>query len=189
MWLVVGLGNPGPEYHDTRHNAGFSAADTVARRWGAQWRAEKKFLAAVAKADAREKTMLCKPQTFMNASGDAVGRVAEYFGAAPADTLVIVDDADLPLGMLRLRPGGGTGGHRGLESVTQRLGREFPRLRLGVARPEGRSGDLANHVLGRFRPDEQPLWERTLTRAADQVECWRDQGLEKAMNRFNGPTL
>lgn len=185
MRLVVGLGNPGPEYRDTRHNAGFALAELLAERWGATWRSEKKFFAELATVSGG-KTLLCKPQTFMNASGTPVTKVAAYYGVGPADTLVLVDDTELPLGALRLRPGGGSGGHRGLESIEGHLGRDFPRLRLGVSRPADSRTDLAAYVLGRFRPEERDLLGRMLARAAEQVECWRDAGLAPAMNKFNG---
>jgi peptidyl-tRNA hydrolase, PTH1 family len=187
MQLVAGLGNPGLEYRDTRHNAGFMLADLLAGRWGATWRSEKKFFSEVAAAAARGgRPLLCKPQTYMNASGDAVVSVAAFYKVSPQDVLVAVDDTELPLGMLRLRPGGSSGGHRGLESVESRLGREFPRLRLGVSRPADRRTDLAGYVLGKFRLDEMDLWQRVLARAAEQVECWSKDGMEAAMNRFNG---
>ncbi|HEY6170122.1 MAG TPA: aminoacyl-tRNA hydrolase, partial [Verrucomicrobiae bacterium] len=121
--LIAGLGNPGAEYARTRHNAGFLAVETLAKRWRAEWTSEKKFEARVARAGhGGRKVVLCEPQTFMNASGEAVGALAKFYRVAPKSVLVVVDDADLPFGEIRLRERGSTGGHHGLESVEQHLG-------------------------------------------------------------------
>jgi peptidyl-tRNA hydrolase, PTH1 family len=187
--LIVGLGNPGREYRETRHNAGFMLADRLTARWRLAWRSEPKFFAELAEGAVNgRRLVLSKPQTFMNASGEAVGKLAAYLRVPASAVLVLVDDADLPLGTLRLRPAGSAGGHHGLESVTQHLGsREFPRLKLGVARPAQAVRDIAGHVLGGFRPDERELWERVLGRAAEQVDTWVQDGPGKAMNLYNGP--
>ncbi len=186
--LVVGLGNPGPEYRNTRHNAGFMVADLLVQRWRAQWRMEKKFFAEIAESRfAGRRMVLCRPQTYMNASGEAVGRVASFFKVPPADTLVLVDDADLPLGTLRLRPEGSPGGHHGLESVERAFGtRAYPRLKVGIARPQQDRRDIVGHVLSQLTPPEQPIWQLVLQRAVQQVECWVSAGVAVAMNRFNG---
>jgi len=186
--LIIGLGNPGSEYRNTRHNAGFMLADLLAQRWQTAWRIEKKFYAEVAESRfAGRRVVLCRPQTFMNASGKAVGLVASYFKITPENLLVLVDDADLPLGSLRLRPEGSAGGHHGLESVEQVLGsRGYPRLKVGIARPDQGRRDIAGHVLGEISPAEQPVWQQILQRAAQQVECWATEGVGVAMNRFNG---
>ncbi len=186
--LIVGLGNPGREYRDTRHNAGFRLADALVGRWGGSWRAESKFFAEVAEAAfGGRRFLLVKPQTYMNRSGEAVGKVVRFYQTPPAETLVLVDDADLPLGAIRLRPGGSPGGHHGLESVEQFLGtREYPRLKLGVARPKQDTRDIANHVLGRFSDDEAVEWSKVLDRATAQVECWVGSGIGKAMSLYNG---
>jgi PTH1 family peptidyl-tRNA hydrolase len=137
------------------------------------------------------RTLLCQPQTFMNLSGSAVGAVARYYQVPPGRVLVLLDDADLPLGELRLRPKGGSGGHHGLASVILELGtNEFPRLRLGIGRPDPGTGErqITDHVLDRFGPVEMPSAERMVRRAADQVECWLHLGLARAMNDFNGNT-
>lgn len=187
--LIVGLGNPGPEYRNTRHNAGFMLADLLVERWRAGWRMEKKFFAEVADARfAGRRVVLCKPQTFMNASGEAVGRLSSFYRIPAQDVLVLVDDADLPLGTLRLRPEGSPGGHHGLESVEKLLGtRGYPRLKVGIARPRQERRDIAGHVLGQVSADERPVWQQVLERAAQQVECWTAEGIARAMNRFNGP--
>jgi len=187
MHLIVGLGNPGAEYAKTRHNAGFLLVEKLATRWRADWANERKFQARVAKAErAGKKVLLCQPQTFMNLSGEAVAAVKNYY-QLPLDRLVVaVDDADLPWGEIRLRPGGGAGGHHGLESVMAQLGsREYARLRIGIGRKDGQR-QITGHVLGRFAPDEAGLLEQILERAADQLECWLTSGLQKAMGQFNG---
>lgn len=187
MHLIVGLGNPGAEYSKTRHNAGFILVERLAELWKTGWTNERKFAARVAKAEWHgQKVLLCEPQTFMNLSGEAVGALVQYYQLPLAKILVVVDDADLPLGEIRLRPGGGTGGHHGLESVTQHLGaKEFARLRIGIGR-KNEARQITGHVLGKFGADETALLEKVLERAAGQLECWLSAGLQKAMNQFNG---
>lgn len=188
LYLIVGLGNPGAEYARTRHNAGFLVLDRLAERWRARWALEKKFNARLARADRGPgRVLLCQPQTFMNSSGEAVGSVKEFFRVALTRLLVVVDDADLPLGHLRLRPGGSPGGHHGLESIEQRLGsRDYARLRVGIGRQNG-AREIVGHVLGRFASTETALVDKVITVASDQAETWLEAGIQKAMNRFNGP--
>lgn len=183
MYLIVGLGNPGAEYAQTRHNAGFLLVEKLASRWKLEWSVERKFTARVARS---QRVWLCQPQTFMNLSGEAVGEITGFY-RVPLDRLVVaVDDADLPFGEIRLRPGGSSGGHHGLESIEQHLGsREFARLRIGIGRRDG-VRQITGHVLGKFDATESGMLEKVLERAADQVECWLDAGLQKAMSRFNG---
>ncbi|MGA4644608.1 aminoacyl-tRNA hydrolase [Limisphaera sp. 4302-co] len=186
-YLVAGLGNPGPQYERTRHNAGFLLADRLARRWQADWSWERAFESRLARALRGERrVLLCQPQTYMNASGRAVAAVARYF-QVPADRiLVVVDDADLALGQIRMRPGGGTGGHHGLESVTAHLGTpSYPRLRIGIGRQPG-AREITAHVLAPFGPEEWERLQAVLDRAAEQVECWLEHGLARAMNLYNG---
>ena len=187
MFLIVGLGNPGREYARTRHNAGFLLAEELAKKWGANWTAEKKFSVRLARAEQHgRKFVLCEPQTFMNASGEAVQSLVDYFRLPPDKVLIAVDDADLPLGEIRLRGSGSSGGHHGLESIEQHLGtREFPRLRIGIGRRDG-VRQITNYVLGQFGADETDLLEKILARAVDQVECWASAGIGKAMSQFNG---
>lgn len=187
-YLIAGLGNPGKEYAYTRHNAGFMLADRLARNWGWSWRTEKKFFAEIAEGSVAGKSVvLCKPRTFMNNSGESVGALAGFHRIEPADVLVVVDDADLPLGTLRMRPEGSPGGHHGLESIEAHLGsRVYPRIRLGVARPDQGVRDIANHVLGRFSAEELVIWEKVLARSVEQAETWLNDGLARAMNRYNG---
>jgi peptidyl-tRNA hydrolase, PTH1 family len=187
LYLIVGLGNPGADYTRTRHNAGFLVVEKLADRWGANWRSEKKFSALLARAECGERrVLLCRPQTYMNASGEAVAAVKEFYRIAFTRILVVVDDADLPLGQLRLRPSGSSGGHHGLESIEQQLGsREYPRLRVGIGRHEG-GREITGHVLGRFSLTETALADKVLTVAADQAESWLEAGIQKAMSQFNG---
>ncbi len=185
--LIVGLGNPGAEYAKTRHNAGFMLVELLAKRWRADWNNEKKFQARIAKAERDGKRLvMCEPQTFMNLSGEAVGALVKFFQLPLGELLVAVDDADLPLGEIRLRPSGSSGGHHGLESIEQHLGsREYARLRIGIGRKDSRR-EIAGHVLGKLSPTELALMEKVLARAAEQVECWLAHGLPKAMSQFNG---
>ena len=187
LHLIVGLGNPGAEYAQTRHNAGCSLVEKLAARWKVNWRSERKFNARLARARRDgQRVLLCQPQTFMNASGKAVKAVLHFYQLPPERLLVAVDDADLPLGEVRLRASGSSGGHHGLESVGQHLGtREFARLRLGIGRKAG-AREITDYVLDRFNAAEAALLEKVLDRAADQAECWLDDGIETAMNRFNG---
>ena len=187
MHLIVGLGNPGADYAKTRHNAGFLVVEKLAEHWRAGWTNERKFLARVARVECGgKKVLLAEPQTFMNLSGEAVGALVNFYQLPPEKILVVVDDADLPLGEIRLRPGGGTGGHHGLESVTQHLGsKAFARLRIGIGR-KNEAREITGHVLGKFSAEETTLLEKVLARAADQLECWMNAGLQKAMNQFNG---
>src|SRR5579863_2480444 len=180
LHLIVGLGNPGGEYAKTRHNAGFLLVQKLADRWKANWALEKKFNARVAKAESGAgRVLLCEPQTFMNSSGEAVGAVVGFYRVPLQRLLVVVDDADLPLGEIRLRPSGSSGGHHGLESIEQHLGtREYPRLRVGIGRQEG-AREITGHVLGRFGSTEAKLAAKVLTVAADQAAMWLDAGIQK----------
>ena len=187
--LIVGLGNPGSEYAKTRHNAGFMLVELLAKRWRGDWNNEKKFQARIAKAERDGKRLvLCEPQTFMNLSGEAVGALVKFYQSPLGKLLVAVDDADLPLGEIRLRPSGSSGGHHGLESIEQHLGsREYARLRIGIGRKDSRR-EIAGHVLGKLGATELALMEKVLARAAEQVECWLAHGLPKGMSQFNGVT-
>ena len=187
MHLIVGLGNPGGEYAQTRHNAGFLLVERLATQWKADWTNEKKFVGRVAKSERQGKrVLLCQPQTFMNLSGETVGAIMDFYQLPPGQLIVAVDDADLPFGEIRLRPGGSSGGHHGLESIEQHLGsREFARLRIGIGRKDG-ARRITNYVLGKFEATETGLLEKILERAANQVECWLAAGLQKAMSQFNG---
>ncbi len=183
----MGLGNPGAEYARTRHNAGFSAVEFLAARWQFEWNYEKKFNARLARGEhGGNRVVLSEPQTYMNSSGEAVGALVKFYQVPLARLLVVVDDADLPVGELRLRPGGSAGGHHGLESIEARLGtREYARLRIGIGRRNGQR-EITSHVLGRFNAAEAALMDKVINVASDQMECWLDAGIQKAMSQFNG---
>jgi PTH1 family peptidyl-tRNA hydrolase len=185
--LIAGLGNPGGDYARTRHNAGFLAVERLAERWKAEWSYEKKFEARLARAQrSAGPVLLAEPQTYMNSSGESVGAILAFYRIPPSSVLVVVDDADLPLGELRMRPSGSSGGHHGLESVESHLGsRKYARLRIGIGRQDG-AREITGHVLGRFSKTEIELVEKVLTVASEQAECWFDAGIQKAMNQFNG---
>ena len=184
--LIVGLGNPGDQYRNTRHNVGFMVLDEVAQRMGAGFQLEKRWNTLLARSGS---TWLLKPQTFMNLSGDAVASVGGFYKLPAQETLVIYDDVDLPLGTLRLRPAGSAGGHNGMRSLIARLGTDaFPRLKLGIAAEAGRPAGhkLSGHVLGSFTEDERPVLAEMIQRAADAVMHALRSGLGAAMNAFNG---
>ena len=186
-FLIVGLGNPGREYAGTRHNIGFMTLERLAKRLALDWQVNKKFTAHLAKGSHGGNTaLLCKPQGYMNVSGKTVAPLARYYQIQAKQVMVVLDDLDLPLGTQRMRPGGGTGGHRGVESIKDCLGTgDFPRLRLGIGRPAPER-DVSGFVLGKFAENESSPLEKVLERAADQLECWMNQGLQAAMNNFNG---
>lgn len=188
LYLIVGLGNPGREYVRTRHNAGFMVLDRLAEQWKVAWRSEKKFNARMARAERDGKRiLLCQPETFMNASGEAVSAVMDFQKIPAGQLLVAVDDADLPFGDIRLRPDGSSGGHHGLESVEQHLGtRDYARQRVGIGRDEPAARQISGYVLAPFRAAERELLEKVLQKACEQVECWLAAGTAQAMNRFNG---
>jgi len=184
--LIAGLGNPGESYANTPHNVGFDVVDVLAKRLETEWRNSSGFHARVARtAFAGETLMLVKPQTFMNLSGSSVVPLLRYYGGEPQDLTVVLDDADLPLGRLRIRSAGGSGGHRGLASVIEALGTEaFSRVRLGVGREERRG--LVDHVLGKFDETRLSVVRATVEAAADAVMCLIENGLNESMNRYNG---
>lgn len=183
MKLIVGLGNPGARFRGTRHNIGFAVLDELARRANEEF-GPSAVDAATARWRLRE-TLLAKPLTFMNASGEAVGSLVRYFKIDPAELLIVVDEVQLPLGRLRARARGSAGGHNGLKSVIEHLGEEFSRLRVGVGRGDARR-DLADHVLAKFDREEAGEVERMTTRAADAGEMFIASGIEAVMNSFNG---
>jgi len=183
--LIVGLGNPGREYENTRHNLGFRVVTRLASRWDVSLgRLECNALLGES-----TEALLAAPQTYMNRSGYAVRCLVEGRGFQPADILVVYDDVNLPLGRLRLRPSGGPGGHRGMESIVQSLQtEEIPRLRLGIATEdiEPASDDLVEFVLSTFVADEEETVQELIEKAADACESWLQEGNEATMNRFNG---
>lgn len=184
---VVGLGNPGTEYAGGRHNVGFRVVDEMARRWRLDvWRS--RYRSKLVRRSGGRPTYLVKPQTYMNLSGDAFALFCEGEELVPAECLVVVDDVDLALGQLRLRPRGGAGTHNGLRSIVEAVGEEFPRLRLGI-RGEHAWDDLAEYVLAPFEPDELKAVDEMVARAADCVEAAVRVGVGRAATQFNqGPT-
>ena len=185
-WLIVGLGNPGGQYDNTRHNAGFAVADELARRGGFDLRRVKFKALTASAAIGGQGALVMKPTTYMNLSGEAVGEAARFYKLAPDHVLVISDDVDLPLGKLRLRTGGSAGGHNGLKSIIQHLGTDqFPRLKVGVGGKPHPDYDMADWVLGKFQGEDKKLMDETVKRAADAVECLLKDGPQRAMNQFN----
>ena len=187
MKLIVGLGNPGREYRETRHNVGFLVVDELARRHQltlgmAPSQVPETF---VAKRYGPELLLVAKPLTFMNRSGDAVAALMRYYDVGATELVVVVDEAALPFGRLRARMRGSDGGHNGLKSIIERLGTtEFARLRLGLGRGDPQR-DLADHVLAKFEPGERAELEGFIARAADAAEMFVVEGIEKVMNAYN----
>lgn len=190
--LIVGLGNPGDKYRQTRHNLGFMVVDALSQRWQISLQMQKRFQGELGEGKlGNQPVQLLKPTTFMNNSGQSVRAVLDWYKRSPESVLVIYDDLDLPLGKLRIRLSGSAGGHNGIRSLIAHLQtQEFPRLRLGInpAQKNGEEKDTISHVLGRFAPQEQPLVVATIDLAADAVETCIKQGVEKAMNRYNALT-
>ncbi|MCG3209104.1 MAG: Peptidyl-tRNA hydrolase [Anaerolineae bacterium] len=185
-WLIVGLGNPGSKYLDTRHNAGWHVLDTIARDNPGFHFDESRSKATIARgALAGVKVALVKPQTYMNLSGEAVGPVARFYKIPPERILVAFDDLDLPPAVLKIRKQGGPGGHNGMRSLIQHLGtQEFPRIRLGIGRPPGQMPAEA-YVLQKFKPDEWAAMVSTYERAVEAIKSILVDGLDIAMNKFN----
>lgn len=183
-YIIAGLGNPGREYEDTRHNMGFRALDILAYQTGANgWKTRKKGLECKVRLP-QGTAVLVKPQTFMNKSGECLQETLAFYKLAPERLIVIYDDIDLGVGAVRVRPSGGAGTHNGMRSIVPVVGENFPRIRVGVGKPE--RGDLADYVLGRPQQAEQKLLEAALEAAAQAALCIMSDGAEKAMQRFNG---
>jgi PTH1 family peptidyl-tRNA hydrolase len=185
MHLVVGLGNPGSKYHRTRHNIGFDVVDCLAKRWESSCNT-KQFGALVGKARVgSESALFAKPQSYMNRSGQPTVSLKGYYKVEPEAVVVIHDDLDIPFGQLRVKSGGGHGGHNGLRDIKRAFGgQDFIRVRCGVSRPpEG--WDTANYVLGHWSEEEQGQLSAVVDKAADAAECIMTDGLTVAMNRFN----
>ena len=179
--IIVGLGNPGREYAETRHNVGFMVVDRLAARFGAVWKADKARKAELA---AGPGVLLVKPQTYMNSSGESVGPLMRYFKFTPGQVFVVYDDISFPVGAMRLRAGGSAGGHNGMKSLIAHLGTEkFPRLRVGIGVPGQKN--MIGHVLGKFTPEERPLLEETLAKAEEAAFVTLKEGFQAAANRFN----
>ncbi|MCL6431174.1 MAG: aminoacyl-tRNA hydrolase [Anaerolineae bacterium] len=182
--LIVGLGNPGPEYAGNRHNAGFQCLARFAERYGLRF-SYYRFRASLASGSVLGRgLLLARPLTYMNESGQAVQPLVRHYGISLAELLIVYDDLDLPLGRIRLRARGSSGGHRGLESIIRHLGTtEFPRLRLGIGRPP--NGDAVEYVLSDWLPEERPVMEAAYERAVEAIACFVREGIVAAMNRYN----
>ncbi|MHB1355594.1 MAG: aminoacyl-tRNA hydrolase [Anaerolineae bacterium] len=187
-YLLVGLGNPGQRYALTRHNIGFRCIDLLAKRYGIDL-TRKRFAAKLGEGNVGGKhVILAKPQTFMNDSGKAVQPISHWFKVAPENILVIYDDLDLPIGRLRLRPGGSSGGHRGIDSIIKDTGnQDFNRLRVGIGRPA--LGNPIDYVLNAFSPDEERVISEVINLVESIVDCYLSEGIAQAMNRYNNVNL
>jgi len=188
-YLIAGLGNPGREYRETRHNIGFMAVDAISDAWKIRLsRLQSKALVGNGMLG-EKKIVLAKPQTFMNLSGNAVASLLRFYKIPLSQLLVIHDDLDLPVGTLRLRPGGGSAGQKGLGSIIQQVGtQDFPRLRLGIGRPPGQM-DAAAYVLEDFLPPDLEVIKVVLKTAVEAAEVFVGKGLDAAMNQYNGSLL
>ena len=185
-WLIVFLGNPGPRYEMTRHNAGFMAADAMAKEKNVNIN-KARFKALTATCDiGGESVLLMKPQTFMNLSGDAVAQAAKFYKIPPERVIVVSDEISLPIGKLRIRTKGSAGGHNGLKDIIAKLGTDaFPRIRIGVGAPPHPDYDMADWVLSTFKNQDAEDMLAAAARAAEAVQCYIAQGADRAMNRFN----
>ena len=185
-WLVVGLGNPGAKYESTRHNMGFLAVDLLAEKEKFKF-SKLRFKAWTATVElGGEKVLVMKPQTYMNLSGEAVGEAARFYKIPADHVIVISDDISLPSGKLRIRAGGSAGGHNGLKNIIQHLGSDrFPRIKVGVGSPKPGEHDIVDWVIGKPIGEDQKVLYDTLCRAAEAVPVLIEQGVDKAMNRFN----
>ncbi len=184
--LIVGLGNPGRQYEETRHNVGFMVLDRLAAVSGVMFQSAPRWQGHLAKLPGCG-TLLLKPQTFMNLSGRAIQQLLAYYKWPPEQMLVVYDDAALPLETLRFREQGSAGGHNGIKSIIEHLGTNaFPRLKIGIGASD--PGNLTGHVLGKFSPAERPLVENTLATALEAVQLARSQGIAAAANRYHTRT-
>jgi len=186
MKLIVGLGNPGRKYAQTRHNLGYQVMDLLAQRWRIEVHREKFNGLFGSGRWAGQDVALLKPTTFMNRSGESVLAAKQFYKLPPNEVLVVLDDLALPIGRIRVRPDGSSGGHKGLEDILQRLGTlELARVRVGIGAAE--PGRTVEYVLSPVAEDEAPLLIQALTSAVDAVECWVRDGIQECMNRFNSP--
>lgn len=185
-WIVVFLGNPGPKYRDTRHNAGFMAADAMEKKLGVSIN-KLRFKALTAQATlGGEKVLLLKPQTYMNLSGESVSPAAAFYKVPPEHIIVVSDEVSLPIGKLRIRKSGSAGGHNGLKNIIAMLGTDaFPRIRMGVGAPPHADYDMADWVLSSFKNQDADDMRSLAVRVCDAVECYIAEGPDRAMNKFN----
>jgi len=185
-WIVVGLGNPGDKYENTRHNAGFLVMDELARRGNFSIQKVKHKALTNTAVIGGQGVLVMKPTTYMNLSGEAVGDAARFYKIPADHVLVVSDDTDLPVGKLRIRKNGSAGGHNGLKSIIQHLGTDqFPRLKVGVGGKPHPDYDMADWVLGKLQGEDKKTMDAAVKRAADAIECLLKDGADKAMNKFN----
>ena len=187
MYVIAGLGNPGREYEGTRHNVGFMTLDALADKYNIDVR-EKAFKGLIGKGVIEgHKVILVKPQTYMNSSGESIRAAADYYKVDPEDILIVYDDISLAPGQLRIRAKGSAGGHNGLKSIIYRLNSDtFPRVKMGVGAPKHEDYDLADFVLGRFTKEEIPVMEDAIVKAEKAVAEIIKNGVQSAMNKYNG---
>ena len=185
MKIIVGLGNPGAQYANTPHSVGFESVDAIASSIGASWEEKRQFRCLWAKGTfAGVSVILCKPQTYMNLSGESVAPLVKYSNATADDLVVVQDDIDLPLGRMRVRKGGTCGGHNGIRNIIERLGTmQFTRLKLGVGKDRE---NVIAHVLGKFGPDSRKIMDDVIVTSVKAVESILRDGPDRAMNEFNG---
>lgn len=183
MYVIAGLGNPGKKYENTRHNIGFITLDFLAERHDIKINKIKHKALVGEGRISGQKVLLVKPQTYMNLSGEALREVMDYYKVDMEDMIVIYDDIDLPAGSVRIRKKGSAGTHNGMRSIVQHLGTDFPRIRMGIG--NDRKGDLVNFVLGGFSKEDREVLEPAVERAALSIECYVEEGIEKAMNKYN----
>lgn len=184
MKLIVGLGNVGKQYENTRHNIGFMVLDKLAERWKVSWKDDQ--FAFFAEKHLPEKVMLIKPKTYMNLSGQAVGFYVNYYNINLEDIAVVQDDLDLVCGKVRVRRKGSAGGHRGLISINEHLkSMDFARFKVGIGHPDKDKKTVIKHVLEKFSKEEHVLIDEAIEKTADALECWIDNGIDVSMNRFN----
>ena len=183
MYIIAGLGNPGKKYENTRHNIGFITLDFLAERHDIKINKIKHKALVGEGRIAGQKVLLVKPQTYMNLSGESLREVMDYYKVDIEDMIVIYDDIDLDAGAVRIRKKGSAGTHNGMRSIVQHLGTDFPRIRMGIGKDK--RGDLVDFVLGGFTKEDKEVLEPAVERAALAVECYVDEGIEKAMNKYN----
>ena len=185
MHIIVGLGNPGPRYRDTRHNIGFRCIDLMSSKWDIKLSERRAKAILVRDRHLGHDIVLAKPRTFMNNSGEGVAYLLARFRAKPQDLIVIYDEMALPVGKLRLRPAGSDAGHNGIKSIISALGtQQFPRVRVGIGKPSV-GGEHISHVIGGFSKDEFPIIAEAVGRVVETVDCLLEEGIDQAMSRFN----
>ena len=184
MKIIAGLGNPGTQYANTPHSVGFEALDAIAAEQGVSWEDKRQFKCLMARVTlAGQSVLLIKPQTYMNLSGESIAPVVKYHNATPSDLLVVHDDIDLPLGRIRIREGGSSGGHNGIKNIIERLGTpDFTRLKLGVGKDKS---DVIGFVLGKFHPESRKVMDRVIEESVKAASAIVELGPNRAMNAFN----